>query len=163
MEINKDEISSVEDIGTMKGSPVKLCRTRGGWFFAATTKGMLAAGSHPAIVKYNLERQYPEFQPSMMKSEFMAENTNVEKHSHFLSDDLRKSGHDIYSVQSGPTLEFYVTKQNATVHKIDALIQKDVLVLNGMEINKQFSRGLAGAATEKSLSLGANKIRIESK
>lgn len=169
MKIEQGEIDTIEDAGMLNNEPVKMIRTKGGyWIAVGRPKGKiqqeaLAAGSHPAIVKYNLERQHPEFQPTMMKSEFFAENTKVDKHSHFLSDELRKSGHDIYSVQSGNDIEFQITKQNVQIHSVKGTLTKDSIVLNKMEIDKKFTRGLAGATTEKALDCGAKKIRVEEK
>jgi hypothetical protein len=169
MQLTPNEIDSVEEAGMLNQEPVKLIRTKGGFWIAVgrpkgkLTQEALCAGSHPAIVKYNLEKQYPEFQPSMMKSEFYAENTQVEKHSHFLSDELRKSGHDIYSVQSGNEIEFQITKQNSAVHSVKGNLIDGSLVFTSMNIDKKFTRGLAGATTEKAHACGASKIRLEGK
>jgi hypothetical protein len=169
MQLTPNEISDIEEIGLLNGTPVKMIRTRGGFHIAVgRPKGKmqeeaLAAGSHPAIVKYNVERQHPDFQPSMMKSELLSSPTKVEKHSHFLSDDLRKSGHDLYSVQSGEKIEFQITKQNAKVSSVNSSLDKGVLVFSDMNIDKKFARALAGATSEKALSCGAKKIRVEGK
>lgn len=61
MNITPNEISEIEEIGTMNGLPVKLLTTKGGFRIAVgrnqgkQVDEALAAGSHPAIVKYNLE------------------------------------------------------------------------------------------------------------
>src|SRR5258706_429515 len=101
MKLTPNEIDSIEDAGMLDGAAVKLLRTKGGfWMAVGRPRGKfrdeaLAAGSHPAIVRYNLERQFPGFQPAMMKSELASDPSKVERHSHFLSDSLRKSGHDL--------------------------------------------------------------------
>lgn len=165
MQITPEEIDSIEEAGTLDNNPVKLIRTKGGYYIAVgQPKGKsrseaLGAGSHPAIVKFNIEKQYPNFQPTMMKSESHQAET-VEQHSHFLSEDLRKSGHDIYSVQSGPSINFHVTKHNMKVSTINGNIVEDSLVLNKLNIDKQFARALAGATTEKALASGASKIKV---
>jgi hypothetical protein len=170
MQITANEIAAVEEAGSLDGSPVKMIRTKGGfWICVGKLRGKLneealAAGSHPAIVKYNLSKQYPMFQEAMMKSEAMAGSEGVvEKHSHFLTEDLRKSGHDIYSVQNGPDITFHVTKQNVKVAQGTAHVQDGALVITAMTGPKEFARGLAGAATEKALSAGANRLKIEAK
>jgi len=169
MNLKPEEIESIEDAGILNNQPVKMIRTKGGfWMAVGRPKGKLqqealTAGSHPAIVKYNLEKQYPDFQPAMMKSEHFADDIKVDRHSHFLSDDLRKSGHDIYSVQKGADIEFQITKHNAEVHSVKAVIQDDAIVLKGMNIDKKFARGMAGATTEKALEFGSKKIRVEAK
>lgn len=165
MNLTANEIDSVEEAGQLHGNTVKLLRTKGGfWMAIGRQRGKhreeaLAAGSHPAIVKYNLEKQFPDFQPIMMKSEGLIE-PKVERHSHFLSDSLRKSGHDIYSVQTGDKVEFQVTKQNVKVHSVEAVIDKGALTFGKMEIGKEFVRALSGATAEKALSCKVNvKIR----
>lgn len=165
MNITTNEIESIEDIGQLDGNPVKIIRTKGGFHIGiGQPKGKaraeaLAAGSHPAIVKFNLEKQYPGFQPTMMKSED-GQREIVERHSHFLTDDLRKSGHDVYSVQKGPSIDFHVTKHNMKVSTINGNLVDNALVLAKLDIDKQFARALAGATTEKALSCNASKIKV---
>ena len=169
MNIRPEEIDSIEDAGMLNKRPVKMIRTKGGYWLAVGYKmgtagqEALAAGSHPAIVKYNLERQYPEFQPSMMKSELYADNAKVEKHSHFLSDELRKSGHDVYSIQNDGNIEFQITKHNSQIHSVIGDVKNQELVFSDLGIDKKFARALAGATTEKALECGLKKIRIERK
>lgn len=170
MKITEQEIASIEEAGTLDQYPVKMIRTKGGfWIAVGKPRGKLreealAAGSHPAIVKYNLSKQYPAFQESLMKSEALADSDAlVEKHSHFLSEDLRKSGHDVYSVQKGPDITFHVTKQNIKVGEIVGHLLEDSIVINKLSAPSEFSRALAGATAEKALSCGAKKLKIDIK
>lgn len=166
MQITPNEIDTVEDAGILDKSPVKLIRTKGGfWIAVGKPKGKLqeealAAGSHPAIVKYNLEKQYPGFQPSMMKSENFNDAVVVEKHSHFLSDILRKSGHDIYSIQSDSQIDFHITKHNVKVSSVTSHLEDKNLVFKELKIGKEFTRALSGATVEKAVSCGALKVKI---
>jgi len=167
MDIKADEILSVEEAGMLDKHPVKMLRTKGGfWIAVGRPKGKhkdeaIGAGSHPAIVRYNLEKQYPAFEPALMKSEMFNDSAIVDKHSHFLSDELRKSGYDVYSVQDGKEIEFHVTKLNAYVATVKGQLQSDALVFKVLEMPKEFTRAIAGAATEKALSCNTPKIRIE--
>lgn len=168
MNITPNEIESIEDVGMMNGSPVKMLRTKGGFHIAVGRNGKptdeaLAAGSHPAIVKYNLEKQYASFQPTMMKSEISINPAVVTNHSHYLSEDLKKSGHDVYSIQSGTNIEFQITKHDVKIGNVQATLEKDAIVVKSMNIAKEFSHALAGATTEKALSCGAAKVRIQGK
>jgi len=157
MKLTPNDISSVEEIGTLSGNAVKLVKTKGGfWIAIARKKGniseeALGAGSHPAIVKYNLEKQYPDYEPSMMKSEGFVEPI-VEKHSHFLDEELRKSGHDIFSIQTGTSVEFQITKQNSKIAEVIGNLDTDHLLLNELNIPKKFSKAMAGASVEKAVS-----------
>ena len=169
MQMSPNEIDTVEEAGELDGSPVKLIRTRGGFFLLiGKPKGKmreeaLTAGSHPAIVKFNLEKQYPNYRPSMMKSEHFSDNAIVEKHSHFLPADLRKSGHDIYSVQDGSSIDFHITKQNLKIATVLGTLQEQTIVIKDLNMGKEFARAMAGATTEKAMSCGATKLRIGDK
>lgn len=165
MQITPNEVDTVEDAGMIDGSPVKLIRTKGGfWIATGKPRGKfkeeaIAAGSHPAIVRYQLEKQYPTFQPIMQKSENLADLAKVEKHSHYLSDSLRKSGHDIFSIQTPGKIEFQITKQNVTLHSVESQLKDGSMVFGKIGIGKEFTRALAGATAEKAVQCGA-KIRI---
>lgn len=158
MNITPNEIADISNMGTLDGNPVKLIRCKGGFFIAVgKPKGKfrdeaIAAGSHGAIVRFNLEKQFPGFQPSMMKSEAFADSALVEKHTHFLSEDLRKSGHDIYSVQEGDRVDFHITKHNAKIASVNGLIDNDFLIISNLQMPQEFSRGMAGASVEKAMS-----------
>jgi hypothetical protein len=157
MNITPNEIHSIEEAGSLDNSPVKMIRTKGGfWIAVGKPKGKirdeaLAAGSHPAIVRFNLEKTHPAFQPNMMKSEFFSDGAVVEKHSHFLSEELRKSGHDIYSVQEGDSVNFHITKHDAKVASVTGMIENEYLIIKDLNIPKEFSRGMAGASVEKAM------------
>lgn len=170
MKLNPNEIDTIEDAGQMNGAPVKLLRTKGGfWIATGRQRGKnrdeaLAAGSHPAIVKYNLEKQFAQdFQPAMMKSESAVNPAVVTNHSHFLNDDLKKSGHDIYAIQTGMNIEFQVTKHDVKVASIQSSLEANELVISELNIGKEFAPALAGATTEKAISCGAAKVRIQGK
>lgn len=167
MQITPNEIESIEDAGLMNGKPVKLIRTKGGFCIAVGTpqgkmrEEALAAGSHPAIVKYNMEKQYPMFQPLLAKSEITISPAVVTKHSSFLSDDLKKSGHDVYAIQSGTNIEFQITKHDVKIGSVQATLEKDAIVVNEMKVSKEFSHALAGATTEKAIACGVAKVKIQ--
>lgn len=165
MQLTPNEISEIEDLGTMNNVPVKMLRTKGGYFIAVgRPKGKLreealAAGSHPAIVKFTLEKQFPDFQPSMMKSESDPQPI-VNQHSRFLSEDLIKSGYDIFSIQNPLTIEFHITKHKILVDKIISDIEDGNLIFKNAKILEPFLKSIAGAASEKAMNMGFGKIKI---
>lgn len=171
MQITPNEIDSIEEAGDLNGKPVKLLRTKGGfWIAVGTPNGKLkeealAAGSHPAIVKYNLEKQYAAaYHPSLQKSEASINPAVVTKHSHFLSEELQKSGHDIYSVQSGANIEFQITKHDIKIGSANAVLRDNaVMVRHDMDIPKEFAKALAGATAEKAIACGTSSVRIQGK
>lgn len=169
MQITPEEIDTIEEAGMLDGSPVRLIRTKGGfWICVGKPKGKykeeaLAAGSHPAIVKYNVEKQHPNFQPALMKSENAADTSVVDKHSHFLSEELLKSGHDVFSVQNGPSIEFQVTKYNMKTASVIGILEKDVMILKNSDVPKEFAHAFAGATAEKAVSCGVSKVKFQGK
>lgn len=157
MKLTPNEIDRIEEVGILDNNPVKMIRTKGGFWIAIGKKRnngpeeALAAGSHPAIVKYNLEKQFSGFQPTMQKSEQGVEPT-VNKHSHFLPEDLRKSGHDIFSIQTGNSVEFQLTKQNSALVTLKGYIDSENLSLETPKVPKNMAKAMAGATVEKATS-----------
>lgn len=172
MNITPNEISEITEIGTLDGNPVKMIRCKGGFLIACgKVKGKfkdeaLAAGSHPAIVRYNLEKMYPSFQATMMKSETEIEPL-VDKHSHFLTDELRKSGHDIYSVHDGNEIDFFLTHQGIDIAHVNTEILNSILLIKKIMIPKNrvaypnIPREMSSALIEKSNDLKLSKLRFK--
>lgn len=161
MNIRPEDIDTIESAGMLDGEEIKLVRSRGGFWMACGRKGVLAAGSHPAIVKHTLGKMHPNFQPVLCKSESLGTESVVDRHSHFLSDELRKSGHDIYSIQTGTEIEFQITKHNIKVASVPSHIMNDTLVIDQLKFPKEFSRAMAGAATEKALACKSKSIMVK--
>ena len=165
MKIEQDQVASVEPFGVLDGKAVNLTRLKGGLNLATMTdaKGadqVLGAASHQAILCYTIEQRFPNFQPRLMKSEGVT--LSAESHSHFLSDDLRKSGHDIYSIQNGSDVEFYITKQNIKIGTANASIEGDKLYIKPLNnFPKDFVSSLSGAVSEKALSSGLKGVKVK--
>jgi len=159
MKIEQDQIASIEPFGVLDGKPVSLLRLRGGLNLATMGDQVLGAASHQAILCYTIEQKFPSFQPMIMKSE--SEKSSADKHSHFLSDDLRKSGHDIYSVESDTGIDFYVTRQNIKVGCAKAVVIGDLLLVKSLDASQEFVPCLSGAVSEKALSSGLKGVRIK--
>ena len=160
MNLQPADIDTVEDAGILDGQPVKLARTKGGFWLAIHKGKVLAGGSHPAIVKHSISKMHSGFQPVMCKSEGFEESV-VDQHSHYLSDDLRKSGHDIFSVQTGNDVEFQITKNNLKVASVTGSLLGDALFVYELEFPKEFAKALAGATTEKALDCKKKMIKIK--
>jgi hypothetical protein len=165
MKIPETDVASIEPFGVLDGKPVSLVKLRGGLNLATTldSKGgekVLGAASHQAILCYTVEQQYPSFQPMIMKSEG---NTKLaaDSHSHFLSDAHRKSGHGIYSVQNGNSVDFYVTKLNIKIGSVSGSFENGDLLVKNLDAPKEFAHSISGALSEKTLSQGAKKVRFQ--
>lgn len=167
MDIKQSDIDTVESAGVLDGQDVKLIRLRGGlWMAISKTANsikekVLSVGSHPAIVKFNVKKQFPNFQMAMYKSEVFANEPEVEDHSHFLSEDLLKSGYELYSLQDNNSIEFQISKNGIKEVSVASFIMEDSLFVNKTEVKPEFSRALAGAALEKTLPNGIKKIKIQ--
>ena len=161
MNIRPEDVDTIDDAGILDGQPVKMVRTRGGYWMGIVGGKVVSGGSHPAIVKHAIHKMFPSFQPALCKSEAAGMDAVVDKHSHFLSDDLRKSGHDIYSIQEGPSVEFQVTKHNIKVASINGSMQEGSLALEDISFPEEFKKSLAAATTEKAISCKAKNIKIK--
>lgn len=165
MKINQNEIASVQILGTLDGHDIKLIKTRGGLNLAIGPDGkggetVMGAGSHQAIVLYNFEKNHPSFHPAIMKSDNF-QSSIAEKHSHFLSDDLRKSGHDIYSVEEGNEISFFITKHDLKLGSIVGFKAGDTLKVSSYDPKlSSFREPLSYAVSEKTLGCGLKKVKI---
>lgn len=168
MKLTEKDIASIEPFGELNGKEVKLLKTKGGFHIVmgmrpgSHSEECLAAGSHPGICRFSMQKQFKKsYAPAMMKSALYNDAAVVESHSHFLSDDLRKSGHEIHSIHSGDQISFHISKCGIKVADVDTYIQGDILVFPSLKAPKIFARGLAGAATEKASTLKISKLKIE--
>jgi hypothetical protein len=160
MSLKPEDIDTIEEAGILDGQPVKLARTRGGFWLGICNGKVLSGGSHPAIVKHTIGKMHPNFQPVMCKSEAFSDAI-VDRHSHFLSDELRKSGHDIYSIQTNDDIEFQITKHNLKIASIHTRLQDKELYIPELNIPKEFTRALAGATTEKAIACNSKAIKVK--
>jgi hypothetical protein len=160
MSLKPEDIDTVEEAGMLDGQPVKLARTRGGFWMGIHNGKVLSGGSHPAIVKHTISKMHPNFQPVMCKSEAFSDAL-VDRHSHFLSEELRKSGHDVYSIQKDNEIEFQITKHNIALASVQTYLQSDGLYIPELNIPKEFTRAMAGATTEKALSCNSKTIKVK--
>lgn len=134
IELKPSEISSVDSIGNLDGEDVKLVRTLGGLYVAVgkprgkNKEEVLSAGSHPAIVRFNIEKSFKGFQPSLMKSEAGMEPM-VATMSHLLPSDMFKGSYDIYVVKNNLDFEVMLTKNHIEVINYKASVSGDDLVV----------------------------------
>lgn len=128
MKINSDELESVDVIGFMDGDEVKMVKTVGGLYVAiGKNKGkeeVLSAGSHPAIVRHNLQKTYIRFRPSLMKSE-RQEQEYVSKMTALLPKDMTKSGYDLYTIKKSNYVDILLTRQNIEEMKWQGTLTED--------------------------------------
>lgn len=145
MEINKDEVKEIRKIGTLNGSEVSLVTLKGGFHIGMGKKSkndkkgeILAVGSHPAIVSYQISKKFEnKFEETMAKNEKEA-MPSVSDFSHNLSSaEKNVLGLDIYVLKKNQDLEFKVTKHNFEIFSIKASEIADQLVLEKTEKNSE--------------------------
>jgi hypothetical protein len=174
MELKPNEIEAVEQIGQLNGSPVRMVKTIGGfWIVVGKPKGKgqeeaLAAGSHPAIVKYNVEKQFSEFQPTLAKSELTGSSENVRGYTELLPQEMRKGGYEMYSLSKGSTIDYILTKHGAQVHSFHAEVSSESLKFKKSDkpLNeniKGFSRAVSVVATQQAKESGKKYVEHEEK
>jgi hypothetical protein len=172
MELKPSEIEAIEEIGELDGSPVKMIRTIGGfWIAVGKPKGKkdqeaLGAGSHPAIVKYNVEKQFSAFQPTLAKSELTGSSESVTGYTELLPQEMRKNGYEMFSLTKSNEIEYVLTKHGAQVHVFKAEVQTDKIKFDKaakpLPSNlKGFSKAATTVATHKAKELGKEFIEYD--
>jgi hypothetical protein len=154
MDVKPSEIEEVKVIGNIEGKPVKLIKTAGGfWMAIGAPRGKakeeaLAAGSHPAIVKYNVQKQHSDYQPVLEKSETEPE-TDVTGLSELLPKTSRDQGFDLYSLKKGNEINYVVTKFGSEAIAFRATIVDDAVVMaKANKPSQEPIQGLGAAITQ---------------
>lgn len=162
MEIKPSELESVESIGELDGEDVKMVKTVGGLYIAVgklKNKGqeeVLSAGSHPAIVRYGLEKAYRSFRPAMMKSESF-NPVAVSGMSDLLPESMASNGYDFYVVKKSNEIEFILTKSQIEVLKFQGSLVDQELIL--FKSDKVITNELAPVA--KTATVAAAIVAVE--
>lgn len=134
MDIRPEEIKSIKSIGTLNGDEVKLIHLHGGFNVAIGKKNKeakkaeaLAAGSHPAIVSFQLEKEFKkDFAPAIHKSE-ISQLEKVECYNNVVSNDLVTKGIEVYTLSKDHVIDFVVTNQGIDLGVCRTRVEGDVL------------------------------------
>jgi len=171
MEIKPNEVDEVKVIGKLNGDDVKLVKTHGGFHIAMGKKDKksnkaeaLAAGSHQALVAYQIEKIHGnDFEPTIFKSE-AEQLPKVEDMSSFLPDMAKNSGIEIYALSKFNHIDFVMCKNNVelakyeTEHTADSLNVKNYSFRDSLSPNKFVSQALAAVMDKKMKDLGLTKV-----
>jgi hypothetical protein len=169
MILKPSEIDKVETIGEMDGEPVEMIRTLGGLFVAVgkpkgkKQKEVLAAASHGAIAKYNVEKNFREFRPSLQKSErFEPETIGL---TELLPKKLIEAGHDLYLIKNESSLDFVLTKNSLEVNKIVGTFSDDSLVLQRPQknIDVRVAHSIGKASAREAISNNKEFVVVDKK
>lgn len=171
MEIKPNEVEEVKVIGKLNGDDVKMIKTQGGFHVAMGKKDKkshkaeaLAAGSHQALVAYQIEKMHgAEFEPCIYKSE-AEQLPQVEDKSSVLPDMAKNSGIELYVLSKFNHIDFILCKNNIELAKYETeysgqdLTVKDYSFRSSLTPNKFVSQALARVMDEKMKELGLNKV-----
>jgi hypothetical protein len=170
MQLKPSEIESVDQIGELEGAPVKMVKTKGGFYIAlgrsqrAGQEEALAGGSHPAIVKYNIEKKFRNFQPAMEKSESFDDKETVIGLSELIAKDFRQKGYDMYALKKGEQTSYIISQYNNEIVRYETKSKEDGLYLSSPskkvtdEESSVVSRAIVSAALQEASELGKTSI-----
>lgn len=128
MEIKQDEIKEVKKIGTLNGTEVKLVTLKGGFHIGMGKKekdssktDILAVGSHPALISYQISKKYStKFEEVMEKNEKEAMPIVTDYSKNLNSVQKNILGLDIYVMKKNEKVEFKITKHNFEIFSIES-------------------------------------------
>jgi len=172
MNIKPDEVEEVKVIGRLNDDDVKIVKTKGGFHVAIGKKeknsrkaDALAAGSHPGIVSYQIEKMYGTgFQPAIFKSEQDALH-KVEDKTENLPDMAKNAGLELYVLNKSNEYSFVLCKHGLELAKYETELEADELVINSYNFRKSISPNkfvaetLAETINSKAKEIGAKKVR----
>lgn len=177
MDIKEDEIKEVNKLGNLNGDEVKLVTLKGGLHIGIGKKSedskksaILAVGSHPALVSYQISKQFDQkFEQNLTKTEGEVVSEVID-YSKTLSP-LNKNilGLDIYAIKTGDDIDFKITKHNFEIFSIQATRDSDILSLNKTIKNEERLSNLNKNELSKSLEKAikefakSNELKIKKK
>lgn len=177
MDIKEDEIKEVNKLGNLNGGEVKLVTLKGGLHIgigknAENSKNntILAVGSHPALVSYQISKKFEQkFQETLNKNEGeqVFEVINYSENLSKLNKNIL--GMDIYAIKSGDEINFKITKHNFEIFSIQATSDENILSLNKTlkdeerlskvdktELSKSLEKAIKQFAKDKKLKIKKN-------
>jgi hypothetical protein len=138
MDIKEDEIKEINKLGNLNGDEVKLVTLKGGLHIGIGKKSedskksaILAVGSHPALVSYQISKQFNQkFEQNLTKAEgeITPEVIDYSKNLSPLNKNIL--GLDIYAIKTGNDIDFKITKHNFEIFSIQATNDMGILSLN---------------------------------
>lgn len=138
MDIKEDEIKEVSKLGLLNGDEVKLITLKGGFHIGVGKKTedskkstILAVGSHPALVSYQISKKYDQkFEQTLNKSEGNVQPEVTEYSKNLSSLQKNILGLDMYAIKTNNTVDFTITKHNFEIFSIKASQNDGTLSLN---------------------------------
>lgn len=138
MDIKEDEIKEIKKIGSLNGGEVKLITLKGGFHIGVGKKNknskkpdILAVGSHPALINYQIEKKHGiDYEQVMTKNETEAMPT-VTEYSHNLKSSFKNIlGMDIYAMKKSDSVQFKLTKHNFDICTVETSEDGEEIVVH---------------------------------
>jgi len=168
--IDAGEITKVTPIGTVDGDEVKLVHTKGGFHLAMRqfkdgSFKPIAAGSHPAIVEFQIEKSLEgsnsHFIPVMMKSE-KYKDTKIIDCSKTLGD-LSNQGFSLTAIRKNGELDITVSARGIEVGLFKCEEGVSTFTMNSYKLDpllKSLSKEIVLAVSKSVLEI-CNKNHID--
>ncbi|MDD5650666.1 MAG: ferritin-like domain-containing protein [Candidatus Nanoarchaeia archaeon] len=170
MEIKADEVEEVKIIGHLNGSDVKMLKTFGGFYVGIGKKNKnsknpeaLAAGSHPALINFQLEREFKNnFEPILCKNEH-ERLPKIENKNNNLSKSSLDKGLELFILSKDNEIDFIVNKFGFKVGEYKTEIKDNSLVLKKSEFNKEIFKVNSELAKSLAISMidKANELKLD--
>ena len=172
MQIKPEEVEEVKVIGRLFGDDVKMVKTKGGFHVAMGKRDInskkadaLAAGSHGALVSYQLEKMHGQnFEPSIFKSE-ADQLPKVEEKTELLPIEAQNAGIELFILNKSNTMDFVMCKHGLELAKYETEYTSEELVIknhsfrSSLSPNKFIAEAMSTVMDEKMKELKLSKIR----
>jgi len=173
LSIKPSEIESIDDIGELDGSPVKLVKCIGGFFMAIGRQQgrgqdeALATGSHAAIVKYSLEKNFRSYRPAMEKSESF-DIERVTGLTELVPKELRLKGYELHALKKHEDTSYIVSKYGSEVVQYKTFkMDNSLVVMSPSNLIKDeelpISSAIVRAVTQEASNSGKESIVFRNK
>jgi hypothetical protein len=137
--INRKDISEIYTVGKLRGSDVRLIKTKGGFHIFMgkekpdTEDKILASSSHRAIGLHQIEQQYPDFQPAIMKSE-SEEMEQVKDVSSRLGSLAKNLGYQAYILHKNDNFRISISKDSFEVGSVSLGKKENDLEITNIQL-----------------------------
>lgn len=140
MNINPDEIKDIKSIGSLHDEDVKMVVTKGGLYLVLGRSSKnkksheaLAAGSHPALVIHQIEKQFKkDFHPLINKSE-------TEQLPEVKELDCNINGLSMFSLSKNSNTDIVITKFGIEMCKCACEIEGENLKIKRIDYRPGFN------------------------
>lgn len=176
MQIKPEEVEEVKVIGRLFGDDVKMVKTKGGFHVAMGKRernsrkaDALAAGSHAALVSYQLEKMHGhDFEPAIFKSE-ADQLPEVEEKTDILPTEAQNAGIELFILNKSNNLDFVMCKHGVELAKYETEYSSDELVIKSYKFrqsispNRFVSEAMGTIIDQKMKELNLTKVKNENR